>query len=138
MEIKLNPGAFSPERAHSTDAGLDIKAKYGGYVHAKESAIFRTGVHVKLPPGTAGILISKSGLYTKHDIISTGLIDENYQGEIVVKLTNLGGYDYLVGRGEKISQLVVVPVLYEDVEIVEDLGEDTERGSNGFGSSGRY
>ena len=138
MEIKLDHGAYPPERAHSTDAGLDIKSRYGGYVPAKESAIFRTGVHVKLPPGTAGILISKSGLYTKHDIISTGLIDHNYQGEIVVKLTNLGGYDYLVGRGEKITQLVVVPVLFEDVEIVDDLGEETERGTKGFGSTGKY
>ena len=76
MKVKIDVGAWVPKRAHDTDAGLDLKAMEGQIVPAKESATFRTGVHVKLPRGTAGILISKSGLNIKHDIISTGLIDE--------------------------------------------------------------
>ena len=137
MQIKLDKGAFEPTRAHKTDAGLDLRAMETQIVPAKESATFRTGVHVKLPSGSAGIIISKSGLNVKHDITSTGLIDEGYDGEIVVKLYNHGGYDYTVNAGDKISQLVVVPVLYEDIEIVDDLQQQSERGSNGFGSSGR-
>jgi dUTP pyrophosphatase len=137
MKIKLDEGAFEPTRAHNTDAGLDLRAMEGQIVPARESAVFHTGVHVKLPEGTAGVLISKSGLNTKHDITSTGLIDEGFDGEILVKLYNHGGYDYEVKAGDKISQMMLVPVLYEDIEIVDDLEQHSERGSNGYGSSGR-
>ena len=137
MKIKLDSGAFMPERGHQTDAGLDIKAMWSQIVPAKGSAIFHTGVHVQLLKWTAGVLISKSGLNTKHDITSTGLIDEGYDGEIIVKLYNHGGYDYEVKAGDKISQLVIVPVFYEEVEVVDDFNQVTERGSEGFGSTGR-
>lgn len=137
MKIRLDYGAFEPNRAHPTDAGLDLRAMHGQVVCAKESALFRTGVHVKLPKGTAGIVISKSGLNINRDLTSTGLIDEGYDGEIMVKLYNHGSYDYNVRPGDKISQLVIIPVLYEDVEIVDDLEQHSERGENGFGSTGR-
>lgn len=137
MKIKLDIGAYMPVRAHETDAGLDLRAKEGQIIPAKESAVFKTGVHVKLPKGTAGVIISKSGLNVKHDITSTGLIDEGYDGEIVVKMINHGGLDYKVEAGDKISQLVIVPVLYEPIEVVNDLEQDSDRGSAGFGSTGR-
>lgn len=137
MKIKLDPGAYMPSRAHETDAGIDLKAKDSQVVLPKESAIFHTGVHVKLPRGTAGILISKSGLNVRHDITSTGLIDEGYDGEIIVKLFNHGGYEYKVKAGDKISQLVVVPVRYESIEAVDNLNQDSERGTKGFGSTGK-
>ena len=137
MKIKLDAGAFPPVREHETDAGLDLRAMWGEIVPAKESATFHTGVHVQLPRGTCGILVSKSGLNTKHGITSTGLIDEGYTGEIIVKLYNHGGYDYDVHAGDKISQLVIVPVLYEDIEVVDDFNQVTDRGSHGFGSTGR-
>lgn len=136
MKIKLDAGAYEPIRAHSTDAGMDLRAKETQIVPARESSIFHTGVHIKLPDNTAGVMISKSGLNVKHDITSTGLVDEGYDGEIVVKLYNHGGHDYKVNAGDKISQLMIVPVLYEDIEIVEDLEQHSERGSNGFGSTG--
>lgn len=138
MLVKLDAGAFEPIRAHRTDAGMDIRAKETQIVPAKESAVFHTGVHIKLPKGTAGILISKSGLNVNYGITSTGLIDESYSGEIVVKLYNQSGYDYKIEAGEKISQLVIVPVLYEDIEIVDDLEMEGGRGDNGFGSTGRF
>ena len=137
MKVKLDDGAFAPTRAHETDAGLDIRATETQIVCAKDSALFHTGVHIQLPKGTAGVLMSKSGLNVKHDITSTGLIDEGYTGEIMVKLYNHGGYDYRVERGDKISQLVIVPVLYEEVELVDELEEDSERKNAGFGSTGR-
>ena len=136
MKIKLDEGAFEPIRAHSTDAGIDLRAKEEQTIPAKESAIFHTGIHIKLPKGTAGLLVYKSGLNVKHGITSTGLIDEGYEGEIVVKLYNNGGYDYKVKAGDKISQLVIIPVLYEGVEITDHLEQNSERGSNGFGSTG--
>ena len=137
MKIKLNKGAYIPTRAHSTDAGLDLYARETQNIPAGQSAVFDTGVHVQLPPSTAGILISKSGLNVKHDLTSTGLIDEGYDGSIAVKLYNHGGAPYTVVAGDKISQLVIVPVVYADVELVEDFGVQTARGANGFGSTGK-
>ena len=137
MKIKLDKGAFEPTRAHLTDAGLDIRAKYSGVVRAHSSAVFQTGVHVKLPSWHCGLLVSKSGLNVNNDITSTGLIDEGYTGEIKVKLYNHGQEDYYVHAGDKISQLVVLPCEYIYVEIVDDLEQDSARGDNGFGSTGR-
>lgn len=137
MKIKLDKGAYMPTRAHDTDAGIDIRAMETKTLFPKCCAKFHTGVHVKLPKGTAGVLISKSGLNVNHDITSTGLIDEGYDGEIMVKLYNHGNTIYKVNAGDKISQLVVVPVLYETIEIVDDLEQESDRGSDGFGSSGR-
>lgn len=137
MNVKLDEGAFALSRAHKTDAGLDLRAMESKTVRAYSTETFRTGVHVQLPKGTCGILISKSGLNVKHDITSTGLIDEGYTGEILVKLHNHGSTSYRVEAGDKISQLVVVPVVYEPIVVCSELNEDSERGNNGFGSSGR-
>ena len=137
MKIKLDDGAFPPVRAHDTDAGLDLRAMRSLRVPAHGSALIGTGVHVQLPDGCCGILVSKSGLNTKHDLTSTGLIDEGYTGEIMVKLYNHGEDSYQIEAGDKISQLVVVPAQYVDVEIVDELDENTDRGSYGFGSTGR-
>lgn len=137
MKIKLDDGAFPPVRAHDTDAGLDLRATRNARVPAHGSALIGTGVHVQLPKGTAGLLVSKSGLNTKHDLTSTGLVDEGYSGEIMVKLYNHGEDSYQVNAGDKITQLVIIPVRYEDVELVDNLDECGERGDSGFGSTGR-
>ena len=137
MKIKLDDGAFTPIRAHKEDAGLDIRAKNEAVVKAGQSMVFYTGVHIELPAGCAGLLVSKSGLNVRHDITSTGLIDPNYSGEIVVKLFNHGADDYIVHAGDKITQLVVFPIWHDPViEIVDEI-RGGQRGDNGFGSSGR-
>jgi dUTP pyrophosphatase len=136
MRIKLDEGAKMPTRAHETDAGLDLYARETQYVLARESAKFDTGVHIELPPGTVGMLKSKSGLNVKHGITSAGVIDAGYTGSIVVKLFNHSGYDYRVEAGDKISQLVIMPIYTPTREVVDEL-EETERGNGGFGSTGR-
>ena len=136
MYVSLDPGAFPPTRAHATDAGLDIRSPRKALLRAHDSLVIRSGVHVELPPETAGLLVSKSGLMTNHDITSTGLIDEGYDGEIVVKLFNHGDEDYQIRVGDKISQLVVIPVMYPEVVIVPHLVNGGPRGSSGFGSTG--
>lgn len=136
MKVKIDPGAKLPTRAHDSDAGYDMYARDTQIVPARGSAVFDTGVHIALPEGTAGLLVSKSGLNVKHDITSTGLIDSGYVGSIKVKLYNHGGYDCRVEAGDKISQLVIIPVRTPTLELVDEL-EDTERGDGGFGSSGR-
>lgn len=136
MKIMLDNGAKIPTRAHSTDAGLDLYAMDTQIIPAKESAVFDTGVHIELPECTAGFLKSKSGLNTKHGITSEGVIDVGYTGSIVAKLYNHSGTDYKVNAGDKITQLVIVPILTPELELVESLGE-TERGNKGFGSTGK-
>lgn len=136
MKIKLDDGAKMPTRAHDTDAGLDLYARYTEIVRAKGSAIFDTGVHVELPPNTVGMIKSKSGLNVKHGITSDGVVDVGYTGSIVVKLYNNGEFDYIVNAGDKISQLVILPILTPMLESVESL-DDTERGAGGFGSTGK-
>jgi len=83
-----------------------------------------------------GFIKSKSGLNVNHDIVSEGVIDVGYTGSIRVKLYNHGGYDYKVNKGDKISQLVILPILTPDLELVDEL-ESTERGEGGFGSTGK-
>lgn len=137
MKVKLDLNAYLPERAHPTDAGLDIKAPEACIVPAGGSRVIHTGVHIQLPENTAGLFVAKSGLNIKHGITSTGLIDEGYTGEIVVKLYNHTDEAFFVGKGHKVSQLVIIPVLYEPVEVVDNLDGGSERGDNGFGSTGR-
>ncbi len=141
MNIKLDPGAIMPTRAHEADAGLDLYAKKTErtipvIIMPHGSAIFDTGVHVELPPDTVGMVKSKSGLNVKFGLTSEGVIDEGYTGSIVVKLYNHSDLPYAVKPGDKISQLVILPVVKPQLALVEAL-EDTERGAGGFGSTGR-
>ena len=137
MKIILDDGAKMPTKAHFTDAGYDLYARESQIIGAKESATFDTGVHIELPVGTVGMLKSKSGLSVRYGITSEGVIDVGYTGSIVVKLYNHSGTDYKVNAGDKITQLVVLKLAdVGELELVEQF-EDTERGSNGFGSSGR-
>ena len=136
MKILLDPGAFMPTRAYPTDAGLDLYAEEDAIVDAKDSCTFDTGVHIEIPEGYVGFLKSKSGLNVKHGITSEGVIDAGYTGSIVVKLYNNSGYEYRVKAGDKISQLVILPIITPEIEVVDSLGK-TARGSKGFGSTGR-
>ena len=136
MKVKLDKGAYMPERAHETDAGADLRTPYDVIVPAKGSVVIDTGVHIELPHNTVGMLKSKSGLNVKHGITSEGVIDVGYTGSIAVKLYNHSDKPYELKAGDKISQLVVMPILTPSFELVDEL-EATERGNNGFGSSGR-
>ena len=82
------------------------------------------------------MLKSKSGLNTRYGLTSEGVIDVGYTGSIVVCLQNHKSSGYYVQKGDKISQLVILPILTPELEVVEEL-ETTERGNNGFGSTGR-
>lgn len=136
LKVQLDKGAFLPERAHATDAGLDIRTPERFKLDPWGSHTVNTGVHIELPPNTKADIRSKSGLNTNHDIISEGLIDEGFSGEIRVRLHNVSGKPYGFERGDKITQLVVTPVYYPDVVQVEQV-HGGERGVNGYGSTGR-
>lgn len=136
MKIKLDRGAFVPERAHVTDAGADLRSPIDAVVPARGSRVIDTGVHIQLPHGYVGMLKSKSGLNVKYGITSDGVIDEGYTGAIKVKLYNHSDYPYAILRGDKITQLVIVPYVCAYFQFVDEL-EDSERGDDGFGSTGR-
>lgn len=136
MKIVLEKGAYKPEKAHPDDAGFDLMARKGQIVPAHGSATFNTGVHIEMPQGLVGFLKSKSGLNIKHGITSEGVIDAGYTGSICVKLYNNTRIPYMVEKGDKISQLVILPICSDELEVVDSLDE-TARGNNGFGSSGR-
>lgn len=150
MKIMLDEGAILPTRAHETDAGLDLytpvdvvvpksaSVLMGGVLFPVDigSATIDTGVHVEIPKGYVGFIKSKSGLMVKHGLTADGTIDSGYVGSIRVKLFNHTSVSYEFKAGDKIAQLVLLPIITPDLEVVDSL-EDTERGSNGFGSSGR-
>ena len=136
MKIKLDEGVKMPTRQHKWDAGLDLYALEDGYIRCNQSRTFNTGVHVQIPEGCVGFIKSRSGLMVNHGIVTDGTIDAHYTGPIKVCLFNHGTGRYEVKAGDKIAQLVICPCVLPQLEQVDELPE-TERGENGFGSSGR-
>lgn len=136
LKVKLDKGAFAPESAHKADAGYDLRTPALFAIGARDSVTIDTGVHVAIPEGYVGFLKSKSGLNVKFDITGEGVIDSGYTGSIRVKLYNNSNAVRFFERGDKIIQLVILPIAKPNIKIVDSL-EDTERGDNGFGSTGR-
>lgn len=140
MKIMLDEGAKMPTRAHPYDAGLDLYAPEGEGLYCINacggSVTIDTGVHVQIPEGCVGLVKSKSGLNVKRGLTCTGVIDAHYTGSITVKLYNNHCLRYDVRPGDKIAQLVIVPCVLLPLELVDSL-EETDRGDNGFGSTGR-
>ena len=136
FQVVIDEGSFMPERAHSSDAGYDLRTPKAFVLPAHGSAVCDTGVHIEIPDGCVGMLKSKSGLNVKHNIICTGTIDAGYTGSIAVKLYNLGDEDYEFAAGDKITQIVFIPIVRPVLIQVAEL-DLTERGPAGMGSTGR-
>ena len=136
MKILLDPGAIMPTRAHETDAGLDLYSPVRQVIRANDREKIDTGVHVEIPQGYVGMITSKSGLMAKEGITSRGTIDCGYTGSIQAVLFNHSRKDYIVEKGQKITQLVIMPIITPTLELVDSL-DDTERGAGGFGSTGK-
>ncbi len=136
MKIKLDKGAIAPTRAHPWDGGMDLYATTECVIGVGNRHTFDTGVHIQIPEGYVGFVKSKSGLMVKYGILTDGTIDAHYTGTIKVCLFNNGLGEYQVKPGDKIAQLVIVPCYLPRLELVDSL-EETDRGDNGFGSTGR-
>ena len=152
MRIMLDEGAKMPTRAHEFDAGLDLYApktvsiqgckytapitSHGYGMVGVGQRVIDTGVHVEIPEGYVGFIKSKSGLMCNNGLLTDGTIDAHYTGSIKVKLFNTLPKDYTFKAGDKIAQLVIVPCLLPEPELVDHL-EETDRGDGGFGSTGR-
>lgn len=137
VDFVLDAGAFPPEKFHKADAGYDLRTPYDFTIAPGEYRIIDTGVHMGIPFGFYGKLESKSGLMTKKAVVSHGgVIDSGYTGSIQVMLTNHGHNIYEAKAGDKIIQIIIQPCINAYMRQVDSLGE-TERGSQGFGSTGR-
>ncbi len=137
LKVVLDTGAYMPTRAHKADAGYDLYSRETATIFPNSCGAFDTGVHMEIPEGYVGFLKSKSGLNVKHGIQSEGVIDSGYTGSICVKLYNHGTRAIRIHEGQKISQIVLLPIITPDLELANSLDE-TERGDNGFGSSGKF
>lgn len=138
---KFNEKAIIPERKTDGSAGFDLCACIDKPHTLKvgEIFLFPTGLGAEIPTGCAGMVFTRSGLGVKHGVAvanGVGVIDSDYRGEIFVGLRNFGQEDYTVMPGERIAQLVIMPVILPDIEEVGELSQ-TERGVGGFGSTGR-
>ena len=126
-----------PTKAHDADAGFDIYTPRAFTIVRGGCAIIDTGVHIEIPKGYVGFLKSKSGLNVKYGVTGEGVIDSGYTGSIVAKLYNDGGNPLRFAEGEKIIQIVFLPIPEVELELTDSF-EETERGENGFGSSGKF
>lgn len=147
LQVKiLNPlvGKTIPLPTYSTpgSAGMDLRACIDAPVTlpAGETMLIPTGISIYIEdPGLAAMVLPRSGLGHKHGIVLgnlVGLIDSDYQGELMISCWNRGAGEFTIGQGDRIAQLIVVPVLQPSFKIVEDFVA-TERGTSGYGSSGR-
>ena len=129
MKIFLDEGAFPPERGHPMDAGLDFKAPYSFSIYPGERKTIDTGVHVKLPTDSVGIIAGKSKLMREKGVISQGIVDASYRDSIHVVLINTSKQIADFEVGERIAQLIVTPCLIVDIDevsMLDKLGK-TER-----------
>lgn len=136
MKVVLEPDAYMPTRAHELDAGLDLYSREDAIIYAGDSWTFDTGVHMAIYPGWVGDVEPKSSLM-KSGLITDGTVDAGYTGSIRVKLFNLSRCAVSIVKGQKIAQLVIKRIATPELELVDRL-EDTERGANGFGSTGDF
>lgn len=137
--VKLSGRATLPTRAHDNDAGLDLYAAESARLGPGARVSVGTGLAVQIPEGAGGLVLPRSGLAIKHGITlanSPGLIDPGYRGEVRVLLLNTDRtVEFQVSPGDRIAQLLLVPVVHATPLQAEALDEST-RGAGGFGSSG--
>lgn len=132
-----------PAYATAGSAGLDLRActEHVMTIQPGETCLIPTGIAIHLAdPGLAAMVLPRSGLGHKHGIVLgnlVGLIDSDYQGQLLVSCWNRGHTPFLLNPLERIAQLVVVPVVQVDFNVVDDF-EQSHRGENGFGSTGRH
>lgn len=135
---RLDPGLPLPRRARPGDAGMDLYAASAVTLAPGERATVGTGVAVAIPEGWVGLVTPRSGLAQRHGLSivnAPGVVDSGYRGEIRVILVNHGREPVVLTRGDRIAQMLVVPVAAGDLLEVPEL-PGSERGEGGFGSTG--
>lgn len=134
--LRLSPDAVLPTRAHPDDAGLDLYNLEDVMLEPRQGKAIRTGIALALPAGHVGMVADRSSLAKKGLKTAGGIIDAGYRGEIQIVVWNISGEAIAVKRGERIAQLMIIPIATPAPVEVTTLDE-TARGAKGFGSSGR-
>lgn len=134
---KLHEDAVVPKKQREGDAAYDLHAAFGGILHSDMRLAIRTNIACAIPQGYVGLIKGRSGLALKNGIqVLGGVIDSNYRGDITVILYNTGG-TYFFQKGDRIAQLLVIPIHTFGEETVDELPPSLYRGEAAFGSSGR-
>ena len=137
--VKLDVQATLPTRAHDNDAGLDLHAAESARLAPGARVSVGTGLAVQIPEGVGGLVLPRSGMAIKHGVTlvnSPGLIDPGYRGEVRVLLLNTDPtLEFKISPGDRIAQLLLVPVVHATPLNAEAL-DDSTRGEGGFGSTG--
>lgn len=137
MKVMLDPGAKMPSYAHPFDGGMDLYANERKVIPPNDWACIDTGTHLAIPKHYVGLVTSKSGLMAKNGLTCRGTIDHGYNGSIKAVVFNHSQKTYIVEKGAKVTQIVILPCEHPTLELVDSL-EDTERGDAGFGSTGAF
>lgn len=138
---KVNENAIIPTQGHKADAGYDLCAclEMDNIIYPGETLKIPTGIAVEIPEGYFGGVFARSGLATKQGLRPAncvGVIDAPYRGEIIVALHNDSKTPQKISHGDRIAQMVFLPIIYAELNIVDKLS-DTDRGDGGFGSTGK-
>ena len=143
MEIKvkkLTDTAIVPTKSRKTDAGYDLYADEDVAIYPEDTKLISTGIAFATPDGYAGLIWDRSGLGSKGIHRHAGVVDSSYRGEVKVALSNSRSSHedniYFINRGDRIAQILFQKVPHFDLVETEEL-DDTDRGSSGFGSSGK-
>lgn len=140
MKVKrLYEEALLPTKATEGSAAFDLYAYTEAPLEPCETFKYKTGIALEIPEGSVGLIFPRSGLSTKFGIRLSncvGVIDSDYRGEIIVALHNDGDESYMINRGDRIAQLMIVDIPKIGIEEAAELS-DTKRGIGGFGSSGK-
>lgn len=140
MKVKrLYEEALLPTKATEGSAAFDLYAYTEAPLEPCETFKYKTGIALEIPEGSVGLIFPRSGISTKFGIRLSncvGVIDSDYRGEIIVALHNDGDESYMINRGDRIAQLMIVDIPKIGIEEVAELS-DTKRGIGGFGSSGK-
>lgn len=134
---RIQENAKLPAYSHSGDAGLDLFSSADLILESGGVKPVPTGIKMAIPPGYVGLIWGKSGISLKGVHRLAGVVDSDYRGEIKVVMINLSDTPFFIKKGMKIAQMLIQPVSSVGVTEVEEL-EDTTRGENGFGSTGKY
>ncbi len=140
MELKvkkIHKDAKLPSYGHVGDAGLDLFSVMDCVLKGGEARAIATGIQVAIPEGYVGLIWDKSGISLKNIHRLAGVVDSGYRGEIKIVMTNLSAEAFTIEKGMKIAQMLIQPVSKVKVVDAEEL-DDTSRGENGFGSTGKY
>lgn len=137
MKIQVLDRECTPNEVRAGDAGIDLKARKDYCFKPYNTHKMPTGIKVAIPEGHVGLIFARSGYGSRGFILrnGTGVIDSNYRGEIFVPMINTAESIFEIKKGHRIAQMVIVPIFNPVFELVDELNE-TNRGKDGFGSSG--